>query len=41
VLARCREFSCLPDELLAEDSELLRLLEIEQLGQEGGGIGDR
>lgn len=32
VLARCREFHCLPSALLAEDSGLLRLLTLEQMG---------
>lgn len=38
VLDLCRQFSCLPSQLYAEDAELLQLLEIEQLGapqQEG------
>jgi len=38
VLALCRQFHCLPHQLYAEGTELLRLLEIERLGtpqQEG------
>ena len=28
----CRQFHCLPSQLLAEDAELLQLLKIEALG---------
>lgn len=31
MLKMCDRFSCLPSALLAEDSELLRMLEMEQL----------
>jgi hypothetical protein len=32
ILGLCRQFRCLPSQLLAEDAGLLRLLEIEKLG---------
>ena len=32
ILGICREFSCLPSQVRAEDCDLLRLLEIERLG---------
>jgi hypothetical protein len=36
VLRLCREFGCLPSQLLAEDASLLRLLDTEALGREEG-----
>jgi len=33
ILDLCREFHCLPSQLKQEDTEILRLLEIEQLGR--------
>ena len=32
-----RQFGCLPSQLMAEDADLWRLLEIERLGTPGGG----
>lgn len=32
ILGLCQRFGCLPSQLLAEDAELMRLLEIERLG---------
>ena len=32
ILRACERFGCLPSQLLAEDAELLRLLNIEALG---------
>jgi len=32
VLALCRQFHCLPSQLMNEDVELLRMLRIEELG---------
>lgn len=32
ILGLCRQFSCLPSQLAAEDAELLSLLAIERLG---------
>jgi len=41
ILRNCERFGCLPSQLLEEDAELLRLLNIEALGAppepEGGG----
>jgi len=33
ILRNCERFGCLPGQLLAEDTMLVRLLAIEQLGQ--------
>jgi len=38
VLRLCRMFGCLPSQLMREDAELLRLLEIEARG--GGPVGE-
>ena len=32
ILGLCERFGCLPSQLLAEDAELLRLVDIERLG---------
>lgn len=34
ILGLCRQFSCLPSELLAEDARLLQLIKIEAWGKE-------
>ena len=39
ILGLCQRFGCLPSVLLAEDVSLLRLLQIEALGQEGKASG--
>jgi hypothetical protein len=37
VLRLCREFHCLPSQVMKEDAGLLRLLRIEALGTPEGG----
>lgn len=37
ILGLCTRFGCLPSQLMAEDSNLLLLLEIEALGRPEGG----
>jgi hypothetical protein len=36
ILTLCREFHCLPSQLLAEDARLLQLVKIESWGLERG-----
>ena len=40
MLGLCREFHCLPGQLMQEDAGLLRLLRIEALGTPEGGEQD-
>jgi hypothetical protein len=43
VLATCERFGCLPSQLYAEQSELLRLMAIEDMGRpddDGAGVQD-
>lgn len=33
----CERFGCLPSQLMAEDAEIIRMIQIEALGKEGDG----
>lgn len=41
VLGMCERFGCLPSQLYQEDADLLRLLEIERLGNQEGSRAER
>lgn len=40
IIELCRFFRKLPSEILAEDAEMLQLLKLNQLGEEGKGGSD-